>query len=152
MERTRKTTVAGILCIILGAVFLIPSIVLLIGSYYMTVYVPLTTVPSYVLWGALVIIPGIMPIVGGIYALRRRRWGLALAGSIFTLLNCVILGICGIIGFIFVFLGYVDNPGAHFDLSDFTSLGIGLIVGLTIFGILGLLALILVIRGKGEFK
>jgi len=152
MERTRKTTVAGILCIILGAVFLIPSIVLLIGSYCMTVYIPLTTAPSYVLWGALVIIPGIMPIVGGIYALRRRRWGLALAGSIFTLLNCAILGICGIIGFIFVFLGYVDNPGAHFELSDFTSLGIGLIVGLAIFGILGLLALILVIRGKREFR
>jgi hypothetical protein len=105
-----------------------------------------------VLWGALVTVPGIVPIVGGIYALRRKRWGLALAGSIFTLLNCVILGICGIIGFIFVFLGCVDNPGAHFELSDFTSLGIGLIVGLTIFGILGLLALILVIRGKREFR
>ena len=105
-----------------------------------------------VLWGFLVVVPGIMPIVGGIYALRRRRWGVALAGSIVTLLNCVILAIFGIILLIIFPLGYVDNPGAHFELSDWASLGIYIVVGLTIFGILGLLALILVILGRREFE
>jgi len=42
-------------------------------------------------------------IVGGIYALRRRIWGLALAGSI-----CALLGpwaLLGILAIIFVSLG-----------------------------------------------
>jgi hypothetical protein len=130
MERTWKPIVAGILCIILGAIHLIPA----------------------VLWGFHWVVPGIMPIVGGVYALRRRRWGVALAGSIVTLLNCVILAIFGTILWMIIPLGYVDNPGAHFELSDWTSLGIYIIVGLTIFGVLGLLALILVILGRREFK
>ena len=99
------------------------------------------------LLGALVIIPGILPIVGGIYALRRRRWGLALAGSIFTLLNWVILGIFGIIAII---AGIADNYSVKPD--DITSLLIGFKVGLAVFGILGLLVLIFAIRGRREFK
>jgi hypothetical protein len=148
VERTRKPIAAGILCIILGAIFLIP------GAVSLTIlgFIPVTTLPSSLSFGALVTVPGIVPIVGGIYALRRRRWGVALAGSIVTLLNCVILAIFGIILLIILPLGYVDNPGAHFELSDWMSLGIYIIVGLTIFGILGLLALILVILGRREFK
>lgn len=126
MEKTWKPKAAGILSIILGAVFLVPGIV----------FLP---------WGALLIIPAIMPIVGGIYAFRRKSWGLALAGSIFALLNClVVLAIGGAIAL----FSNIDNPGAHFDLS----LRIGLIVGSTIFGILGLLTLILVILGRREFE
>jgi uncharacterized membrane protein HdeD (DUF308 family) len=147
-ERTWKPKAAGILSVILGAIFLIPGIV----SLPLLGWIAVTTVPFYLLLGPLVIIPGIMPVVGGIYALRRRRWGLALAGSIFSLLNGVILGIYGIIFLIGFFWGFVDNPGAHFELSDFTSLGIYIIIGLTIFWILGLLALVFVIRGRREFR
>jgi hypothetical protein len=35
--------------------------------------------------GAPSIVPGIIAIIGGIHALERKRWGLALAGSIFAL-------------------------------------------------------------------
>jgi hypothetical protein len=126
MERTWKSKAAGILCIVLGAVFLIPGIV----------YLP---------WSALLIIPGIMPIVGGIHALRRRSWALALAGSIFALLNCVVIVA---IGGIIALFSNIDNPGAHFELSD----RIGIFVGSATFGTLGLLALIFVILGRREFK
>ena len=132
MERTWKPKAAGILCIIVGAVFVVPGIVLL----------------PYVWWVAFVIIiPGIMPIVGGIYALRRRRWRLALAGSVLTLPSCVILGIYGIIAFI---AGISDNMDVKLD--DLTPLVIGFIVGVAILVILGILAIIFVILGKREFE
>jgi hypothetical protein len=148
-ERTWKPIAAGILSIILGAIFLIPGIV---SFTALRLILSIIAVSSSVLWGFLVVVPGIMPIVGGIYALRRRRWGVALAGSIVTLLNCAILAIFGTILLIIFPLGYVDNPGAHFELSDWATLGIYIIVGLTIFGILGLLALIFVIRARREFR
>jgi surface polysaccharide O-acyltransferase-like enzyme len=87
-----------------------------------------------------------MPIVGGIYALRRRRWGLALTGSILTLLSSVILGIYGIIIILF---GSMDNPSVK--PSDLTPLVIGFIVGVTILAILGILTIIFVNMGKREF-
>ena len=40
----------------------------------------------------------ILPIVGGIYALRRKKWWLALAGSIVSLVFFVL----GILAFIFI--------------------------------------------------
>ena len=135
MQRTWKPIAAGILCIIAGAVFVVPGIVLSIAFF------------PYMWLGAFVIIPGIMPIVGGIYALRRRRWRLALTGSILTLLGSVILGIYGIIAYIAAIADNYDvKPG------DLTPLVIGFIVGVTILAILGILALIFVIRGKREFE
>ena len=49
------------------------------------------------------IIFGIIAIVGGIYALQRRVWGMALAGSIFALIGPWF--ILGILAIIFVALG-----------------------------------------------
>jgi len=132
MERTWKPIAAGILCIIVGAVFVVPGIVLL---------------PYMWLGAFVIIIPGIMPIVGGIYALKRRRWRLALAGSVLTLPSCVILGIYGIIAFI---AGIADNMDVKLD--DLTPLVIGFIVGVAILAILGILAIIFVNMGKREFE
>jgi hypothetical protein len=132
MERTWKPKAAGILCIIVGAVFVVPGIVLL---------------PYMWLGAFVIIIPGIMPIVGGIYALKRRRWRLALAGSVLTLPSCVILGIYGIIAFI---AGIADNMDVKLD--DLTPLVIGFIVGVAILAILGILAIIFVNMGKREFE
>ena len=38
-------------------------------------------------------IVGIFPIIGGIYALQRKKWGLALAGSIVAIFGSSIMGI-----------------------------------------------------------
>jgi hypothetical protein len=127
MERTWMSTTAGTLCIIAGVI------------------------------GAPLIIPGIIAIVGGIYALKKKMWGLALAGSIFTLIGFVIIGIIGILA---LFGAYVDNPEAMpFGVTSLRALAIilsnpffvGLIVVYTISGVLGILSIIFVVLGKGEF-
>lgn len=94
MERTWKPTTAGILAIVAGAFQVIWGIVVAIfggiGAGLMG-------------WGWLgaigapLIVLGIVAIVGGIYALKRRIWGLALAGSICALIGPWFLGIPAII-------------------------------------------------------
>jgi len=99
MEKTWKPTTAGILCIIAGAIAVITGIVVTavggIGWFF--------GIPWFSAIGVPIIAVGIIAIVGGSYALRRRVWGLALAGSI-----CALLGpwaILGILAIIFVSLG-----------------------------------------------
>ena len=50
--------------------------------------------------GVVLLVCGIISLVGGIHAIKRRRWGLALAGAI-----CSLPGIMGILAIIFVSLG-----------------------------------------------
>ena len=45
----------------------------------------------------LLALAGILALLGGIYALRRRLWGLALAGSLATILFLPVFGIPAII-------------------------------------------------------
>jgi hypothetical protein len=139
MERTRKPTAAGILCIIAGAIVAVYSgmIFVVFVGYAMTsdngflaLIVSFFDIPLIIL--------GMLAIVGGIYALRRRRWRLALAGSISAL-------ICGIIANCIV-LGLSDN---FLDVGSFRSpLSV---LSSVVLGLLGLLALLFVILGKREF-
>lgn len=99
MEKTWKPTTAGILCIIAGAIATIAGIVIAvvgsIGWFFGIPWVSAIGAPSIIL--------GIIAIVGGSYALKRRVWGLALAGSI-----CALVGpwfILGLLAIIFVSLG-----------------------------------------------
>ena len=98
--KTWKPTAAGILSIIGGVINAIGGIVFAVlggmtfGFFGMgwlgAIFAPL-------------IVLGIIAIVGGIYALKRRTWGLALAGAI-----CAIVGpggLLGILAIIFVSLG-----------------------------------------------
>jgi len=105
MERTWKPTTAGILCIVGGAMAVIIGLVFaaagVIGGAAPGAFVPL-------LGGALAgasaipLLLGIVAIIGGAYALKRRIWGLALAGSTCALFSVFFLGIPAII---FVILG-----------------------------------------------
>ena len=99
MQETWKPTVGGILAIIGGAIEMIFGIVIAavgsIGWFF--------GMPWFSAIGAPLIILGIIAIVGGIYALRRRIWGLALAGSICALIGP--WGLLGILSIIFVSLG-----------------------------------------------
>ena len=99
MEKTWKPTTAGILAIIAGALQVIFGIVVAavgsIGWFFGMGWLSA--------FGAPLIIVGIIAIVGGIYALKRSLWGLALAGSI-----CALVGpwfILGVLAIIFVSLG-----------------------------------------------
>jgi hypothetical protein len=103
MEKTWKPTTAGILCIVAGAIQLILGLVAAIvgGSV-----AGLASIPGMGTIVAAIAIPililGIISIIGGIYALKRKLWGLALAGSITSLIGPWLLGIPAII---FVILG-----------------------------------------------
>ena len=107
MEKSWKPIAAGILCIVVGAILLVPFVV-----------------------------PGIMPIVGGIYGLRRRRWGVALAGSIVTLIAAVIS---------MAIVGRIASWPPSVPLID------AMLVS-SPFGIPGILAIIFVVKGRREFK
>ncbi len=129
MERTWKPTTAGILTIIEGSMRIAFGIGLVVAGRWVgalggldwsswieewaRVYGPeaidlqaiLTRIfgmSSTVLMaiGIVLLAFGIVALVGGISAIKRRRWGLALAGSILSL-----PGIMAILAIIFVSLG-----------------------------------------------
>jgi len=141
MERTWKPKAAGILCIIggIGGVFF--GIVAAVLLFFFIVGgvpdfpppQPPTELPGLLneslifllIWGILGMIAIGMAVVGGVYALRRRIWGLALAGSI-----CTLIGPWGLLGILIPSTMPLMLP----------------------FAIPGILATVFVIRGKHEFE
>lgn len=105
MERTWKPTTAGILCIVAGVFQLLLGIGLTVG---LGVAGSMANIPGFprggflAAFGVPVLIIGIVALIGGIYALKRKAWGLALAGSICAIFGPWILGIPAII---FVIMG-----------------------------------------------
>ncbi|MFC1980598.1 hypothetical protein ACFLVS_07185 [Chloroflexota bacterium] len=109
VQKTWKPIVAGILNIVGGALRILGSIAVLLGIMF---FIPVATsvgpgpIPEMERWlipGVLqtilvittvfLLIAGIIPIIGGIYALQRKKWGLALAGSIVAIFGSSIMGI-----------------------------------------------------------
>jgi hypothetical protein len=109
VKRTWKPMVAGILNIVGGALRILGSIAVLIGIMF---FIPVATsvgpgpVPEMDRWlipGVLetiliiavvfLLIVGIISIIGGIYALQRKKWGLALGGSIVAIFGSSVMGI-----------------------------------------------------------
>ena len=99
MEKTWKPMVAGILNIVSGAfallsvIGLVIAIVVIESDFFVEPGIPdfVTTV----LW--IVAIPffiiGVLAIMGGVYALRRKTWELALAGAVATTVYWFFVGI-----------------------------------------------------------
>jgi uncharacterized membrane protein len=150
MEGAWKPTVAGILCIIAGAIVVIPAMVVaLFLAYIGTGWSSFIGAPVI---SAPLIIAGIVVIVGGIYALRRRIWGLALAGSIFALIVPVTL--------VILVMSYLIGAGAAIGDVSLTIPEILAVISsswhligiIVVFGIPGILAIIFVTKGKREFK
>ena len=105
MEKTWKSTTAGILSIICGAWGVSSGAVIAVlgGSVTWMVGVPFAA-KILGLVGIPMIVLGTVAIVGGVYALKRKVWGLALAGAIcaFIVPPAFVLGIPAII---FVVMG-----------------------------------------------
>jgi hypothetical protein len=105
MERKWMTTTAGIIDIICGIWGMIAGLVLIILSIASTALLQYldTGIPEFVLIiiflgvGIPFLILGALSLTGGIYCLRRARWGLALTGAIASLFVCTLLGIAAII-------------------------------------------------------
>jgi len=76
MNKTWKPIVGGILSIVSGAIFTVAGILILRAEWGEIPLLGLAIALPFLFIG------GIMPIVGGIFALKRKQWKLALAGSI----------------------------------------------------------------------
>ena len=89
MQKTSMPTIAGVLNIVSGAVGLIAVLGLIIaicvtGGFYIpgTELIP-RFLPNLLTGIAVPLaLLSVLSLVGGIYAIQRRKWGLALAGSI----------------------------------------------------------------------
>jgi hypothetical protein len=106
MKQTWKPTTAGILSIVCGAWGLIVGLViaLLGGSVAWMAGVPFFVPRLLAVIGVPMIVLGVVAIIGGIYAVKRRLWGLALAGAICALLVPPPF-VLGVLAIIFVILG-----------------------------------------------
>jgi len=100
-KRTPMPMIAGILCIVDGGLKLLA----LLGLFVASLVIPVSqgngfAVNASILLLAIMIplaIIGILAIVGGIYALQRKRFGLAVTGSIAAFLPFSLLGLASII-------------------------------------------------------
>jgi hypothetical protein len=100
MEKTWKPTTAGILCIIGGVINVIWGLVFAVLGGMAFAWIGMGWLGAI---GVPAIILGIIAIVGGSYALKRRIWGLALAGAICAIVGPA--GLLGILAIIFVSMG-----------------------------------------------
>jgi hypothetical protein len=104
-KKTWMPVVVGILNLICGGfAVLASSILAIIGtiSGVLLSYAKLDFPPAVIalLFSVLAIalaIVGILAIIGGVYALQRRKWGMVLTGSIAALLPCRLFGIAAIV-------------------------------------------------------
>jgi len=113
VERTWKPVVAGVLSLVAGAFFLLGGIAVIttlgtptamaVTRYYLySVGSSAAITPSDIttvigVAAAVLIVPGVVSALGGVYSLKRSLWGLALAGAIFALFYLPPLGIPAII-------------------------------------------------------
>lgn len=104
MQTIWKPTAAGVLSIIGGALNILVALAL---SMFMPIAAPFRfTLISVGAIGILWLAAGIMAIIGGIFALQRRRWGLSLAGAVCALMPPATL--LGIVSTVFVALARED--------------------------------------------
>jgi hypothetical protein len=100
MQKTWKPLVGGILTIICGSIGIITGSIITIlgGSISWIAGIPFIS-KLFTLFGSPIIILGAVAIAGGIYAIKRKLWGLALAGSIcaFLIPPPFILGIVALV-------------------------------------------------------
>jgi len=110
VRRTWKPTTAGILNIIVGALNALSAMGLIIaiiavGKIDIMHFLPPEDAPFIaplvgtilIVLLVLSIIEAVFPIIGGVFALQRRGWGWALAGSIIAILRIFPLGIASTI-------------------------------------------------------
>jgi len=108
MEKTWMPKVAGIVDIVAGSFGLFFSFMMALWFAFFSIFLPFDAAEFHdfpmsimaiimIPWAIFMLIAGILAIAGGIYALKRKRWGLALAGSIGAFFGSSPLGVAAII-------------------------------------------------------
>jgi hypothetical protein len=103
MERTWEPTVGGILAIIAGAINVTFCIVVVVFGRTIGAFFGFEVVWEWSTFAIPLIIAATIAIVGGIFALKRKTWWLALVGAISALIGPA--SILGILAIIFIVLG-----------------------------------------------
>ena len=107
MDNKWMSTTAGILCIVAGALSLVGLIVAYVGLAIFGSFMPMM---PYWQWDAPRWLPvaiaaigipslllDVLAIIGGIFALKRRHWGVCLAGAIAAVFSSFFLGVVALI-------------------------------------------------------
>jgi len=96
MQKTWRPVVAGVLEIVAGALTMLMALAV---SLFMPVAAPFRyALMSVGVVTALFLGAGIVAIIGGIFALQRRHWGVSLAGAICALMPpATLLGILSVV-------------------------------------------------------
>lgn len=100
--------VVGVLSIVSGALgILISAAIVLMAIFFWSAISIDTDVPEdfpffilqafYLGWGIVLLVLAVLAIIGGIFALQRRYWGMALTGSIASVLTFMPAGIVAVI-------------------------------------------------------
>ncbi len=119
---------AGVLDIINGAFGIFMGLVFLTFDQLLGLYGTF-----YEIGGPLLIVIGVLAIVGGVYAFKRKRWRLALAGAIAAIIPSMTI--------MLAFWQYFD-PGDFFSLPTLQGF----------IGIPAIVAIILTILSKKQFE
>lgn len=90
-KNTKKPIIGGIFSIISGVAFTAAIIAIVEAEWQDIPLVGLSMVVVYLLAG------GILPILGGIFALQRKRWWVAFAGSIGAVIGIIFTGVPAIV-------------------------------------------------------
>lgn len=118
MEQTWKPIAGGILSIIAGVMNLLLGVVvmggltaagLVLGAGLVELDLDLGGMSWLGVLGVPLIVLGIISIVGGVYALKRRLWGFALAGAICAIMTGNL--VYGTLAIIFVSIGKSEFNG-----------------------------------------
>ena len=130
-----KSKIAGILSIVSGGLgigtALIYVIMVVFSSLVMRMpgFMPDTPGPGdytggimftmmiivYSIFAAVFIIAGVLAIIGGVFALKREKWGLALTGSIASIIAFMA---CGIASIIFIIMGKEEFQSADSSITS----------------------------------
>ncbi len=111
MENQWMSKAAGILDIVAGSLGVLMSLLLGLWLAFFSYFTSFPTGPGYgfedfpmrfmalimIPWAIIMLVAGILAIVGGTYALKRKGWAVALAGSIGAVISQLALGIVAII-------------------------------------------------------
>ena len=106
MKKTPMPVIAGALSLVSGIIGLISFMGLLIGgaavgwtALRITGWIPGfdVTLSLLSLGTVVTLVTGVIAVVGGAFALRRRQWGWALAGSICAVIPSFFLGLVAVI-------------------------------------------------------
>jgi len=99
MERPWRPLIAGVLDIIAGVGMLLLCFLLVLAGGITNVVGGVPQWVTSLLFGLAIpfALLAVLSVIGGIFAIRRMAWGLALAGSIAAFFCCFILGIVAIV-------------------------------------------------------